>query len=210
VVLDVEPEFKLSLDIEEKGFMSIRDQCANLPSVHYICGGFWKMFEKKNKLGEGTAGVVRRCVEVSSQKEFAVKIVRTRDEEIVSLVPPGHQLIAEFQNLRMLRHPNIIEVYELYIDSDHGYVYLVMEYFKSTEMFAYLQNVGVYCGSRCSPQKMSPSHWLCSSSQASLSSTDMVSSTEISSRTTCSSRKTRCSRSQTSTSPSSSTASTKT
>lgn len=66
--------------------MSIRDQCSNLPSVHYVCGGFWKKFEKKNKLGEGTAGVVRRCVEASSQKEFAVKIVRTRDEEIVSLV----------------------------------------------------------------------------------------------------------------------------
>ncbi len=155
VVLDVEPEFGLCLDIEADGFMSIRDQCANLPSVHYICGGFWKMFEKKNKLGEGTTGVVRRCVEVSSQKEFAVKIVRTRDEEIVSLVAAGNQLIAEFQNLRLLRHPNIIEVYELFIDSEHGYVYLLMEYFRSTEMFAYLQNVGVYSGSLASLRRRS-------------------------------------------------------
>jgi serine/threonine protein kinase len=41
------------------------------------------MFEKKQKLGEGTSGIVRKCIRKSDQKAFAVKIVRTRDDEII-------------------------------------------------------------------------------------------------------------------------------
>ena len=79
----------MKIEIEGIGmneFMMNRGPQVDNPDVHYISGGFWKKFEKKQKLGEGTSGTVRRCVEASTGKEFEVKIVRTRDEEIVSLV----------------------------------------------------------------------------------------------------------------------------
>lgn len=47
-------------------------------------------------------------------------------------------------HLKSIKHPNIIEVHDLYIDFDQGYVFLVMEYFEADEMFAYLGKVGFY------------------------------------------------------------------
>lgn len=99
---------------------------------------FWHFYEKKNKLGEGTSAVVRRCIEKRTGKAFAVKMVRTRDEEII------FHLKNEFRNLRDLKNEHIIEVYKLYIDNDSGYVYLLMEFFEGIEMFKHIQNIGIY------------------------------------------------------------------
>jgi serine/threonine protein kinase len=99
---------------------------------------FWHLYEKKNKLGEGTSAVVRRCIEKRTGKTFAVKIVRTRDEEII------FHLKNEFRNLRDLKNEHIIEVYKLLIDHDSGYVYLLMEFFEGVEMFKHIQNIGIY------------------------------------------------------------------
>lgn len=51
--------------------------------IENLTESFWHFYEKKNKLGEGTSAVVRRCIEKRTGKAFAVKIVRTRDEEII-------------------------------------------------------------------------------------------------------------------------------
>lgn len=53
------------------------------PGINYINGTFWEKFTKKRKLGEGTSGIVRKCIRKEDGKEFAVKIVRTRDDEII-------------------------------------------------------------------------------------------------------------------------------
>lgn len=58
------------------------DDC-NDPDVIKISESFWHFFEKKNKLGEGTSAIVRKCVDKATGKVYAVKIVRTRDEEII-------------------------------------------------------------------------------------------------------------------------------
>ena len=50
------------------------------------------MYEELEVLGEGTVGLVKRCTRKSDDKEFAVKIVRTNDEEIIMMV---HQAIAK-------------------------------------------------------------------------------------------------------------------
>ena len=71
--------------------------------IEYINGTFWQKYEKKNKLGEGTSGLVRRCKEKSTGKEFAVKIVRTRDEEIIFHVRYTLQIVEErIQELKEL------------------------------------------------------------------------------------------------------------
>lgn len=56
------------------------------------------------------------------------------------------QLKNEFKNLSKLRHKNIVEAYELYIDNDHAKVYLLMEYVQGREMFDYIVEIGVYTG----------------------------------------------------------------
>ena len=57
------------------------------PGIYYINNTFWEKFKRKKKLGEGTSAIVRQCVRRKDRKKFAVKIVRTRDEEITEQVP---------------------------------------------------------------------------------------------------------------------------
>lgn len=47
---------------------------------------FWGLYTKEKKLGEGTTGTVYKCKEVATEKTFAVKCVRTRDEELIFMV----------------------------------------------------------------------------------------------------------------------------
>ena len=89
---------------------------------------------------EGTVGVVKRCVEVSTGKSVAVKIINTRDEEIVL------QLKKEFEHLVVLKSDHIVEVFELIIDHRNGKVYLVMECFEGKELFILLTETGCYNG----------------------------------------------------------------
>lgn len=90
---------------------------------------------------------MRKCIRKEDSKEFAVKIVNTRDDEIIS------QLINEFKNLSKLNHPNIVKVYELYIDYDHGKVYSLQELIRGKEMFAHISSLGNYTGRLTSYQQ---------------------------------------------------------
>lgn len=60
-----------------------KKQEEEIPGVTYINGTFWDKFQKMKKLGEGTSGIVRKCIRNEDGMEFAVKIVRTRDDEII-------------------------------------------------------------------------------------------------------------------------------
>lgn len=52
----------------------------------------------------------------------------------------------EFEKLKELQHPNIIQVHELIINKLLGAIYLVMELFKGKEMFEVLAEIGSYNG----------------------------------------------------------------
>jgi len=69
-----------------------------------------------------------------------VKIIKSRDEELVSNV------LKEFEKLRTLEHTNIVSVHELIIDRLLGAIYLVMELFEGREMFELLSDIGCYNG----------------------------------------------------------------
>ena len=49
-------------------------------------------------------------------------------------------------NIVVLDHPNIVKMKELYIDTDKGLFYLIMEYVKGKEMFKVLKKNGSYSG----------------------------------------------------------------
>lgn len=85
-------------------------------------------------------GTVKRCQCIKTSEYFAVKIIKSRDDELVSNVKK------EFEKLRELKQENIISVNELIIDKLMGSIYLVMELFKGKEMFELLSDIGCYNG----------------------------------------------------------------
>ena len=85
-------------------------------------------------------GTVKRCQCIKTSDYFAVKIIKSRDDELVANVKK------EFEKLKELQHENIISVHELVIDKMLGAIYLVMELFKGKEMFELLSDIGCYNG----------------------------------------------------------------
>ena len=60
-------------------------------------------------------------------------------------------MILEFRNLQMLSHPNIVQMYEIYISWNEGFqaagtVCIVMEKIEGKEMFEVIQSCGHYDG----------------------------------------------------------------
>lgn len=83
---------------------------------------------------------MKRCQDIKTSEYYAVKIIKSRDEELVMNV------VKEFEKLKTLEHHNIIRVHELIIDKLLGAMYLVMELFKGREMFELLSDIGFYNG----------------------------------------------------------------
>ena len=48
--------------------------------------------------------------------------------------------------MKNLNHPNVVEVYELYIDEFRGNVYIVMELIEGLEMYEAIKKLGSYNG----------------------------------------------------------------
>jgi hypothetical protein len=101
---------------------------------------FQDRFEELEPLGEGTVGLVKRCRELATDREFAVKIIQTRDDEMVL------NLKAEFEHVARLSQDNVVRVYELIVDRRNGTVHLIMELFDGQELFVLLAEVGHYDG----------------------------------------------------------------
>ncbi|XP_025417018.1 cyclin-dependent kinase 1 [Sipha flava] len=79
-------------------------------------------YDKLEKIGEGTYGVVYKCIERSSTEIVAVKKIRMEieDEGIPSTA------IREITILKELNHPNIVNLREILMDDSR--LYLVFEF----------------------------------------------------------------------------------
>ncbi|CAD8092184.1 unnamed protein product [Paramecium sonneborni] len=75
-------------------------------------------------LGQGAHAIVKTAKKKSTDEIYAVKIVRSGDQEIQNNVK------RTFNNTRCLKHPNIAQDIELYINEKLETSYLVMEYCK--------------------------------------------------------------------------------
>ncbi|KAL4501442.1 hypothetical protein ABPG72_021249 [Tetrahymena utriculariae] len=106
--------------------------------IYKISGNFNDFYELKEILGEGCVGLVKKAVRKSDEQVFAVKTVRTRDEETIENIKQ------EFLHLKQLNHPNIVKVYELYIDNLSGKIHSVMELINGKEMFEVIHELGHY------------------------------------------------------------------
>lgn len=75
-------------------------------------------------LGQGTQAEIRRCVDRETGEEFAVKLIyygnlSTGSKEYYGVAREGYLMQA-------FKHPHILPVYEVYIDSQLQTIYLVM------------------------------------------------------------------------------------
>jgi hypothetical protein len=88
-------------------------------------------YEIGEKLGMGMAGAVYKCTSKSTGQRFAVKVLDSRatvwglDFTSPDAEAMVKDLLKEAELLRVLRHPNIIHLEDIF--ADKKYIYLVME-----------------------------------------------------------------------------------
>lgn len=84
-------------------------------------------------LGQGTFGKVKLSVHAATGEKVAVKILEK--EKIVD-ESDIERITREIQILKLIRHPNIIQLYEIIEDSTH--LYLITEYASGGELFDHI------------------------------------------------------------------------
>lgn len=86
-------------------------------------------------IGEGTFGKVRLGTHVLTGDKVAVKIL---EKERISDVADVERVSREIHILKLTRHPNIIQLYEIIETTKQ--LYLIMEYADGGELFDYIVN----------------------------------------------------------------------
>lgn len=82
------------------------------------------------KIGKGTFAVVYKAKHISTDQLVAIKVL---DKKKIEEEKDKEWVKKEIQILRMLRHPNIIQLYE--IQEDTKKIYMIMEYAENGELF---------------------------------------------------------------------------
>ena len=89
-------------------------------------------------VGHGKYGTVRMASPASQpDKRVAVKTI-----ELAKVVDELHLLKAEIEILRTVDHPNVVKIYETYMDQTHFYI--VMEYCEGGELFDHIMDGGKF------------------------------------------------------------------
>jgi serine/threonine protein kinase len=107
---------------------------------------FFKQYRLGSELGRGTYATVRKCTKRLTQEEFAVKIIDLNSGlaqgwEVEELIKNARNEAAMQQELD---HPNIIKVFDHFVDREAGTVYIVMEFVQGGELFVQLRRAGRY------------------------------------------------------------------
>jgi tRNA A-37 threonylcarbamoyl transferase component Bud32 len=113
---------------KEKDQMRFAKICAE--NIHFR--KIENLFEIKEKIGQGHFGVVKKCIEKSTQKEYAVKIMNKS-----KIKEKDFRLIIQERNyMSLIKHPSIVSLIQSF--EDETYLYFVMEYFKGGDLSKYV------------------------------------------------------------------------
>jgi cyclin-dependent kinase 10 len=103
---------------------SVSHETCPIPSAFKGSCRSVECYEKLNRIGEGTYGIVYRAKEKESGKIYALKRVRM-DAEADGLPISS---IREINLLKSLCHTNIINVLDVVVGKQLDHIFLVMEY----------------------------------------------------------------------------------
>ena len=91
-------------------------------------------FEFKEKIGLGKFGIVRRGVHKSTKRKVAIKFINK-----TKMTSQDHFLLSnEIEILSTIRHPSVINLYEI-IDY-HDICYIITEYIHGSDLYTYVED----------------------------------------------------------------------
>ena len=93
------------------------------------------LFEFKEKIGQGSFGLVRKCIEKNTGKEYAVKIMdknKIKKKDLQFIIQERNYMI-------LIKHPNIVSLVQDF--EDENFIYFVMEYFKGGDLAKYMKRI---------------------------------------------------------------------
>lgn len=94
-----------------------------------------KHFEFHELIGEGNFAHVYLANRIKDGKEFAIKSIRK--ERLSRSIKMMRYLIKEIEILKILDHPNILKLYEIY--ESRSNIYLVLEYIQGGDLLSHLK-----------------------------------------------------------------------
>jgi serine/threonine protein kinase len=98
------------------------------------------VYSFNKKLGEGSFGRVYLGMKKKDKKEVAIKTI---DKSRISQKYRDVKcLVREVELLRLLDHPGIVKLYEVYEGKEH--IYLIMEYIKGGNLLSHLKQIKTY------------------------------------------------------------------
>ena len=99
----------------------------------------YQKYELCEVLGVGSTSTCHRCIELATGTSRACKIVDKQEID-----PAMHNMLDQFyteiKTLRSLQHPNIIQLYDVFITEDK--IYIIMELMSGGELFDYVVQKG--------------------------------------------------------------------
>ena len=101
-------------------------------------GDFRTFYKVEETIGEGSYGKVYKVKQRTSNKVYAMKLIRKDIETEES----NKSFLNEIYILRKLDHPNILKIYEFF--SDQKYWYFIMDYLPKGDLFTEICNMEYY------------------------------------------------------------------
>ncbi|KAL3634697.1 CBL-interacting serine/threonine-protein kinase 1 [Castilleja foliolosa] len=98
-----------------------------------------KKYELGRTLGEGNFGKVKYATNIESNYPFAIKILEKNRIHDLNIT---HQIKREIGTLKLLKHPNVVRLYEVLASKTK--IYMVLEYVNGGELFDRISSKGKY------------------------------------------------------------------
>ena len=115
------------------------EPCAQIHDGKNAESELYSKYEIAEVLGVGSTSICHRCVEISTGHDRACKIIdKTEiDPQYQSMMD---QFYVEIKTLKSLKHPNIIQLFDVYISEEK--IYIIMELMTGGELFDYVVQKG--------------------------------------------------------------------